>query len=281
MTLPNYLVIGAQKSATSSVCDLLAMHPDAYMCEPKEPYFFSNTEVWSKGFDWYESLFADAGGCSAIGEGSTTYSMQALFPEAPGRIARHLPSARLIYIVRNPFQRIESLWMHYKTKGGREDRPLSVAVREAPEYIDTSKYCKQIDVYREHFPDEQILVLFFEDFKADSGAVMRRVYEFLGIDPAFEPGDTDKPRHVSAEGRVDTPLLSPLRSIPGFRKLRDGMPMGLRNSLRGVLKKPIEGRPEWDEASRQYVLEHLAQDNQQFLRRYGKKADYWGFDWPG
>jgi len=86
MTLPNYLVIGAQKSATSSVCDLLAGHPEVFMTDPKEPYFFSHDEVWSKGLGWYESLFEGADGCPAVGEGSTTYTQQSMYPNAPARV---------------------------------------------------------------------------------------------------------------------------------------------------------------------------------------------------
>lgn len=278
MTLPNYLVIGAQKSATSSVCDLLSRHPDVFMTDPKEPYFFSNAEVWSKGFPWYESLFEGAEGRTAIGEGSTTYSQEHLFPEAAPRIAKHLPGARLIYIVRHPLERIQSLWMHYSAKGGRESNPLGVAVRERPEYIDNTLYRKQIDLHRAHFPDDRILVLFFEDFRRDPEGVMRRVFGFLGVDPEVELEDADKPRHVSAEGRVDTAMLRPLRRLPGFGLLRDIAPTGLRERVRGVLKKPIQGRPEWDDESRRWVLEQLADDNREFLRRYGKPDDFWGID---
>lgn len=279
MTLPNYLVIGAQKSATSSVCDLLAQHPEVFMTDPKEPYFFSNEEVWSKGLGWYESLFEGAAGCKAIGEGSTTYSQEWLFPEAAQRIADLLPHARLIYIVRHPLQRIESLWMHYMSKGGRETNPLRIAVKQRREYIDNTLYLKQIDRYRALYPDERILVLFFEDFRKDPQGVMRRVFEFLGVDPEFTPPQADKPRHVSSEGRVDSAMLKPLRRIPGFGRLRDMLPMGIRNSVRSVLKKPHLGRPEWDDESRTWAIAQLADDSREFLRRYGKPDDFWGIDW--
>ena len=279
MTLPNYLVIGAQKSATSSVCDLLSGHPEVFMTAPKEPYFFSHDEYWSRGLGWYESLFEGAEGCLAIGDGSTTYSQCELYPNAVERIAQHLPGVKLIYIVRNPLERIQSHWMHYRSKGDRETKPFHIAVRERPEYIDNSRYCKQIDQHRVHHSDDRILTLFFEHFKQDPNAVMRRAFAFLGVDPSYVPEDAGKPRHVSAKGRVDTPLLRPLRHLPGFDLVRDSMPAGLREGLRRVMKKPIEGRPEWDDESRRYVIERLADDNRAFLKRYGKPEDYWGIDW--
>ncbi|MCB9846850.1 MAG: sulfotransferase [Phycisphaeraceae bacterium] len=280
MTLPNYLVIGAQKSATSSVCDLLAAHPEAFMTDPKEPYFFSHDEVWSKGLAWYESLFAGAEGCKAIGEGSTTYTQPSLYPHAAERIASTLPDARLIYIVRHPLERIRSHWMHLRTKGNRERTPFNAAVRSGLHgYLDNTLYSRQIDIYRARYPDERILALFFEDFRRDPDALMRRVFEFLGIDPDFRLSDAGKPRHVSAQGRIDTPVLTPLRRIPGFGALRDALPAGLRERVRGVLKKPVGERPEYDDETRRWVIAQLAQDNREFLRRYGKPDDYWGIDW--
>jgi hypothetical protein len=72
---PNYLVIGAHKCATTTVCTLLGQHPDAFMAEVKEVHFFSKDEVFGRGFAWYESLFDPAGSKKRIGEGRPTYTM--------------------------------------------------------------------------------------------------------------------------------------------------------------------------------------------------------------
>ncbi|MBL0921383.1 MAG: sulfotransferase [Phycisphaerales bacterium] len=277
--LPNFLVIGAQKSATSSVCDILSMHPQCFMTEPKEPYFFSHDEVYAKGWDWYLSLFAGASapGKKAIGEGSTTYTQQWLYPRAVDRIREHVPGARLIYIAREPLSRIESHYLHLASKGGREMREFNDAVRNYPAYIDNSLYTKQIDLYRHAgWPDERILVLFFEDFKHDTGGQMQRVYRFLGVDESFTTPPGWKAQHVSAEGRTDSGALRPLRKVPGFGALRDGAPAPVKEALRRILKKPITGRPEWDGATRAWAVERLRDDSRAFLARYGKPADFWG-----
>ncbi len=276
--VPNYLVIGAQKSATSSVCDILSLHPECFMTEPKEPYFFSHDEVFAKGWDWYLSLYAGAEGKKAIGEGSTTYTQEWLYPRAVERIRERLPGAKLIYIAREPLSRIESHYLHLASKGGRETRGFNQAVREYPAYIDNSLYAKQIDLYRgAGWTDEQILVLFFEDFRGDTDGQMRKVYRFLGVDDSFATPASWKAQHVSAEGRTDSGALRPLRKIPGFTTLRDAAPTGLKEALRRVLKKPIVGRPEWDEPTRAWAIERLRADNHEFLTRYGKPADFWGF----
>lgn len=277
MTIPNFLVIGAQKSATSSVCDILSMHPECFMTEPKEPYFFSHDEVYAKGLDWYLSLFRGAEGKKAVGEGSTTYTQQWLYPNAVERIRAHVPETRLIYIAREPLSRIESHYLHLRAKGGRESRPFNQAVREYPAYLDNSLYTKQIDAFRAHWPDDRILCLLFEDFRADPDAVMRRIYEFLGVDPSFRVPEGWKAQHISAEGRVDSAAMGPLRRIPGFRWLRDSSPKPVREALRRVLKKPIEGRPEWDADTRAWAIDRLRGDSHEFLRRCAKPHDFWGF----
>jgi len=274
--MPNYLVIGAQKSATSSVCDLLGEHPDVFMCEPKEPFYFSHDEIYARGMAWYESLFSDAGGATAVGEGSTTYTQRGRYPMAASRVAAALPEARLVFVARDPLERIRSHWMHLRSKGGRETRPFNEAVRTRPEYLDHSLYDAQLEPYRASYPAERIHVMFFEDFKPDPEGEMRKLFAFLGVDPGgWSPEDASRARHRSAEGRADTPLLRPLRMIPGFDRLRDAMPGGARETLRRVLKKPVGGRPEWDAETRAWAADHLREDSRRFLERCGKPADYW------
>lgn len=275
---PNFLVIGAQKSATSSVCDILSMHPQCFMTEPKEPYFFSHDDIYAKGWDWYLSLFAGSEGKKAIGEGSTTYTQQWLYPRAVERIRKHVPNTRLIYIAREPLSRIESHYLHLASKGGREMREFNDAVRNYPAYIDNSLYTKQIDLFRNAgWPEDRILVLFFEDFRGDTGGQMKKVFRFLGVDESFTTPPGWKAQHVSSEGRTDSGALRPLRKVPGFTALRDGVPTPVKEALRRVLKKPITGRPVWDESTRAWAIDRLRADSHAFLTRYGKPADFWGF----
>lgn len=278
MTLPSFLVIGAQKSATSSLCALLGQHPDVFMCEPKEPYFFSHDEIYAKGTGWYESLFDRSAGAQAVGEGSTTYTQHHLYPDAPGRIARALPDAKLIFMARHPVERIVSHWMHLRTKGGRETRPLNEAARARPEYVDHSSYTHQLGFFREHFDEDRFLLLLFEDFKNDPESVTKRCLPFIGVDPdSWTPQDAARVRHASAEGRTDTGALRPLRRIPGFKAIRDLAPRGLRESLRRALKKPVGEAPGFDDDTRVWLEDRLRDDAHAYLRAAGKPEDYWAF----
>lgn len=276
---PDFLVIGAQKCATSSLCERLARHPAVFLTEPKEPYFFSHSDVWRRGWGWYESLFADSGAARARGEGSTTYTQHLLYPEAAERIARHLPEARLLFIARDPLERIRSHWMHLRARENRETLPFDEAVRTRPEYLDHSRYGHQLSFYDAHFPPERILVLFFEDYRRDPEEVTRRALAHLGVDPAEGAArrgrESAGARHASAEGRVDTPVTGIVRRLPGFRTLRDAAPGPLREALRRVLKRPIGERPMWSEEARAWALERIGEETRAFLRRHGKSEDFW------
>ena len=174
---PNFLVIGAVKSATTSLCSYLGQHADVCMAEPKEPCFFSDDERYQRGWEWYAQYFRHHKCEKAVGESSTTYSMTGVYPCAVERIASDLPEARMIYITRDPLERLESLWIDWRD-GNLVHVPASFskAVRCVPHFIDSSLYWKQISAYREHFPDDHILVLFFEDFKADPAALLSRCF---------------------------------------------------------------------------------------------------------
>src|SRR5204863_2222453 len=86
LMLPNFLIIGAQKSGTTSLYRYLQMHPDVFMPRNKEPDFFVAERNWPMGLDWYEAHFAAARDAIAIGEASTTYTMYPHYAGVPERV---------------------------------------------------------------------------------------------------------------------------------------------------------------------------------------------------
>ena len=100
-SLPNFIIIGAAKSATTTLTTILPKHPDIFISKPKEPKFFGR--YYSKGWDWYAKRFSDGQGLALRGEGSTMYTSQMkAFKDTPELMHRHLPKLKLIYIVRHP-----------------------------------------------------------------------------------------------------------------------------------------------------------------------------------
>lgn len=188
--LPDFLIIGAMKSATTTLHAQLAAQPAIFMSEPKEPNFFSDEANWRKGMDWYRGLFAGAGAGAAMlaGESSTHYTKLPDHPEALPRIREWLPQAKLIYVMRHPVQRLLSHYSH----GWLErsiDGPVDEAVHRYPELIDYGRYAMQIGPYLETFGRENVLPVFFERLVSSPQTELERVCAFLGYEgnPVWAP----------------------------------------------------------------------------------------------
>jgi hypothetical protein len=97
------------------------------------------------------------------------------------------------------------------------------------------------------------------------------------VDESFEIEADPKPQHVSSRGRVDRRILTPLRRLPQFRRLRDAMPASVRETLRLVLKRPIGQRPEWTAEARRWAMDRLRDDARAFLQRYDGGTSRWSW----
>ena len=84
---PTFIVIGAAKAGSTTLCQLLRQHPDVFMSPVKELHYFSFDGAWAKGRAWYESCFEGADGEAQVGEGSTSYTARKVFPRAAERMA--------------------------------------------------------------------------------------------------------------------------------------------------------------------------------------------------
>jgi Sulfotransferase domain len=175
--------------------------------------------------------------------------------------------------------RIESLWVQYRCYWGEivhHDFNQAVQVNR-PRLVDSSNYLQQIDAHRKHHPDKNIMVIFYEDFKADPAGWMRRCFAFLDLDPDV-PIDEDV-KLIPMEGnKVVNPVLSRLRGLPGYGRVTGSLPLRIRSSVRGALlrtNRPMKGRPQWDPGARRFVLDVLRDDTREFLDRYGKPRDFW------
>ncbi len=278
MVKPNFLLIGAAKCGTTSLCRLLGEHPAIFMHPRKELNFFAFDDVHARGMEWYESRFSGAGGFGAIGEGSPSYAKRTKHPHAAARIAEHLPNVKLLYIVRHPLRRIESAWLHARRSGHRSHPSFAKSVRRVPEYVETSDYENQIAAYLDRFPIDRVHVLFFEQFQSDPRRVVQDAFRFLGVDPTFEPARPDEPANPSLGRRVETRLGRALRTVPGFASILDRPSPRWSRLRRRWIETELSARPDWDAATRAYVRDRLAQPIARFLARHGKPESYWSFD---
>jgi len=188
--LPNLFIIGAMKCGTSSLHRYLDLHPQISMSTNKEPHFFErlwfpdDNEKWNENLQWYMSLFDKK---QIRGESSTGYTMYPDRPDIAKRIHSMTPDAKFIYIVRNPIERIISHFLHYSNKGyinhNSVERFLLSPNQNYPLFI--CHYAMQLQQYLKYFSYDQILVLNSDDLKFKRLKTIKKVFNFLEVDPSF------------------------------------------------------------------------------------------------
>jgi len=239
---PNLFLIGAMKSGTSYLSELLAAHPSIFMSPEKEPTYFVDPKVlrqgwqrmWAKGYwrseDRYLNLFAAAGHAAVIGEGSTCYSKLPMYTHVPQRILRFNPQARFVYIMRDPIERTISHYWH-SVRNSKERRPMLRAIQSNPEYVDVSYYARQLKEYLQHVGRERIFVLTFEELCANPFKQMQRMYAWLGVDTSFQPPDIPA-RHVAPavidQARPGMVFMHRLTYSPSYGKIAPYLPRAVR-----------------------------------------------------
>ncbi|MEZ4801896.1 MAG: sulfotransferase [Gelidibacter sp.] len=193
MNFPDYIIIGAAKCGTTSLCNYLDSHPDIQITQPKELDFFGRDGIESK-LNAYCEHFKEKNG-RLIGEGSVSYMLYSEL--AAKQIKKYIPNVKIIAMLRNPADRFYSdFWFNinrgvivYKKgmfEGVINDTmqvPYSpvhmMSYRES--LISKGNYAYHLKHYYEHFDKDQIKIIFFEDFIKDSTKVLKSVYDFLGV----------------------------------------------------------------------------------------------------
>jgi Sulfotransferase domain len=213
MTLPTFVVIGAMKGGTVSLCHYLDDHPDVFIARGGtfgEPHFFVAETNWPRGLGWYESLFDGADGVAAVGECSPGYSWAHVHRGVPERMAQVVPEARLVYVVRDPIARMQSMYMH-QVSAGRERRRAEEALRDDP-YLWPSMYGFQLAAFLDYFDRSQLLVIASEVLRERPREALSAVFGHLGVDPAAVNLDNRVQDHRSMDKPV--PRLHDLRWLP-------------------------------------------------------------------
>jgi hypothetical protein len=181
--LPNLIVIGAQKCGTSALHFYLGLHPEISMSQPKELNFFIRQRNWDLGAEWYRRQFDPR--AAVRGESSPNYTAYPQFRGVPRRMQSLVPDAKLIYLVRDPLERIAAHWVHSYAKG-RIDHPLDeLELANRQNFVARSRYHWQLKKFLRRYPIEHILILDQDDLRHDRDAALRRVFEFAGVDPGF------------------------------------------------------------------------------------------------
>jgi Sulfotransferase domain len=216
--VPDFFLVGHAKSGTTALYEMLSQHPQIYMPDVKEPWYFvpelrskvkvTKAALHPRTLDGYLSLFQDAGPEQRAGEATPSYLFS---KEAAKRIAEVQPDAKIIAILREPASFLRSLHMQFLQTGVETERDLGKAIAlEAPRregrdipatstrpqtllYSEHVRYAEQLRRFEEVFGRERMLVLVYEDYRADNDATVRRVLRFLDVDDthAIEPTEAN------------------------------------------------------------------------------------------
>lgn len=219
---PNFFIVGAPKCGTTSLHEYLQHHPDVFMPFYKEPHFFGSDLEGSRFRqfrdkpDRYLKLFRDARGEKRIGESSPWYLASQC---AAAEIYDYDPRAKIIIMLRNPIDMMYSMWSQFRYSGNEQietfeealaaeaDRRAGKCIRRAAhcitglQYRMMTRFSGQLSRYFERFGAENVRVIIFDDFRADTASVYKSVLEFLEVDTCFQT--TFHIRNPNKEARWD------------------------------------------------------------------------------
>jgi hypothetical protein len=280
--LPNLIIIGAGKAGTTSLHYYLDQHPDIYMSYPKEPYFF-HREKWREQLGWYESLFPEP--VAIRGEASPSYSAYPVIKDVPRRIHELIPDARLIYLVRDPIDRIAAHYSQHLANG-KERRSLAEAVESALQrgddpvnpYLCVSRYATQVEQYLEYFSRDRILVIDNADMLRDRGAVLRDAFRFLEVDETFESPRFNQVLNTQGDQVRFGPVGAKLKGTRLARFVRSRVPREVRTPVTKPLTRLLSERVERPELSRDVraeLIEALKPEADRLRELTGKRFASW------
>jgi hypothetical protein len=277
----DFFVPGFSKCGTTTLCAMLAEHPDLFVPDEKEPNFFAH--AFGEGWDWYAKFFEPARPGQKLGDGSTFYSTAEAAETACARIVQHYPETRFLFIARNPIKRLESSYreMHHSGECYGIDAPYSIgeALRQFPNMIEDTLYWQRLSVYRNHVPDDRIHVLFLEDFRRQAAKELVRCFEFLGVDPSPPRERLDQRLNAGEDKMYDSRLMRFIRRRAWLRgewnRLSDYRKRQFSRWLR--LRRPFTQPIVWDAKTREWVKEQLDDDMRRLLAYCGKPGDFWQY----
>ncbi len=306
--VPDFFIVGHPKCGTTALYEMLRHRPQIHMPN-KEPSYFAS-EIGSQryagryagGLQDYTSLFAGAGPDQLVGEATTAYLWSRT---AAARIAEVQPDARIIAILREPADFLRSLHLQFLQSNVEMEPALRTAIElegeraqgrrlpptstrpQALLYSEHVQYVEQLRRYHAVFPREQVLVLIYDDFRADNEGTVREVLRFLGVDDSAPVGVMDanptvavrSPRAYEAvrslylgRGRVARAARAGIKAVTPRRLRRDGL-TALRHRV--LLSKPAPADEElMGELRRRYKGEVVALG--EYLGR--DLVTLWGYD---
>ena len=285
-TLPNFFIVGAARSGTTSLDQYLSQHPEIFITTKKETHFFAREQlpVCYKGpgdermnrllirdEDQYAQLFSEAAGAKAIGEASAFYLC---YPRSAEMIAQTVPDAKIIMVLREPVARTYSAYM-FLLRDGRETLGFEEGLNMEEErkegdfepmwwYRELSLYYSQVKHYLDVFGPKCVKVLLYEELFSRQEQVLQDVFSFLGvkedviIDTSVRYNLSGSPKSRKLYSMLNNFIFNP---NPLEQRIKTLVPKHLRekwaSKLIGAVTRPIPLEPQVEEKLKAFYAEDV------------------------
>jgi hypothetical protein len=269
--LPEFFIVGHPKSGTTALWEALRAHPGIFMPQVKEPVFFAtelprqaHRYVAPATLEEYLALFQGAAPGQRVGEASASYLWSRA---AAGGIAALQPDARIIAILREPASFLHSFHLQMLQSHNESEKDFGRALalederragRRVPRrsswpqlllYSEQVRYVEQLRRYHEQFGRERVLVLIYDDFRADNAGTVKEVLGFLDVpgDGPIEIGQANPSVQMRSQ-RLDEVLSAvSMGTGPAAGALKSAVkavvPQGLRRSaLRAAQRRLVHAQ---------------------------------------
>ncbi|MDP3919970.1 MAG: sulfotransferase [Candidatus Omnitrophota bacterium] len=293
--LPNLIIIGASKCATTSLHWYLATHPEVFMTRQKELHFFIDDAAWGtwhRGLPWYEEQFEAGQKYPIRGESSPGYTHEDNSKRAAELMAQTVPGARLIYLMRDPVERIKShygeemFWGRIPTSVSLNAIIASANILNSPAQryfrmlVYTSLYHRQLFHYVQRFALNQLLCITTEALRREPNEVMKSIFSFLRIDTQWKV-PTLGIKYNQVEGKR-LRFINPtavLRAIPGYNRLSSLTPAWVKGIYRQAVSRKIDysALTEISERNMDFIMKLITADVEKLSRLLGRSFEEWSY----
>lgn len=271
-------IAGCGKCGTTTLAHLLNSHPDIVLSSPKEPNFYSKDPEYIKGLDYYQSLFRGKDPARIHLDASVSYTLRDTEQKVVERIMQTCDDPKFIYIARNPYRRLESVFheAHHSTHISKIDLPydLKNAILYNLPMVFNSLYWERTEAIRSNYPAANVLYLTLEDLAADQRGTLERCFDFLKIE---KPLYIDNNRVQLNNSTSKTFEPAPLRKARKVFELFDFLPQSWLNYLQNKLRRPVkELELTWDDEMKYFIQIVFREDIRKYLQAAGKSPAFWG-----